>query len=108
MDVGYRKCMVLRSYIKLEYHYDQFYPCKIRHITKLARWLNKLIEPIRKKLSIHGVRDSFETVELIDSVLISNKLMVSYDITSLFTNVPLEETVDIICTHHDDLGISQI
>ena len=47
---------------------------------------------------------------LIKNANLSKKILVSYDITSLFTNIPLQETIDIainlIFNHNRNLHIT--
>ena len=40
-------------------------------------------------------KDTFTFVKEIQKVRCENSFMVSFDVTSLFTNIPLNETVDI-------------
>jgi len=63
---------------------------------KLAKWLDSLIKPLLNDNKFI-LKDSFDFVNRISKIDISNSLMVSFDIESLFTNVPLSETIDIIC-----------
>ncbi|CAH8613673.1 unnamed protein product [Dicrocoelium dendriticum] len=64
---------------------------------KVARWLAKLLEPLRKLLSTHCLKDSFEWVNILERTTLDAELMYSIDVESLFTNVPLLETVDDVC-----------
>ena len=63
---------------------------------KLAQWLASCLVPISQHLCSFSVQDSFEFVEQIRQVNLKDQFMCSFDVTSLFTNVPLEETIDII------------
>ena len=60
---------------------------------KLAKYLVQLVKPLT--VNEHTLNDSFEFASIIDK---QNHLhyMASLDVDSLFTNVPLEETIDII------------
>ena len=75
----------------------------------IAKWLNSILDPIRKSLSIYSVKDTFEFIECIKNINVKGKSMLSLDVTSLFTNVPLNETILFLCNHidnnHIDLGI---
>ena len=62
----------------------------------LAQWLVGLLEPVRAKLCPFSLKDTFEFVDLIESLDTSNKVMTSFDVESLFTNVPLDEVLNII------------
>ena len=66
---------------------------------KLAQWLANILKPIEDILARHALKDVFEFSELVSHFNCSNTYMVSYDVNSLFTNVPLEETIDIICQY---------
>ena len=62
---------------------------------KLARFLNNLLEPVTKRFSTYALKDSFAFAEKIRGTPAGNTYMVSFDVRSLFTNVPLEETINI-------------
>ena len=61
---------------------------------KLAKHLGKMLSPhINQKFSCS---DTFSFIDKIQNVNIDrNKFLVSYDIQSLFTNIPLNETIDL-------------
>ena len=63
---------------------------------KLAQWLTQLLQSIRSKMAVHTLKDSFQFVELYLKWMSKNKVMASLDVESLFTNVPLNEVIDII------------
>ena len=62
-----------------------------------AKWLAQLLKPILQQLTIYTLKDSFHLAERLKDVSLIGKLMLSLDVNSLFTNVPLLETVDYIC-----------
>ncbi|CAH8501621.1 hypothetical protein MS3_00006096 [Schistosoma haematobium] len=62
-----------------------------------AKWLVKLLEPLQQELVKHSVKDVFEFVDTLKNMNINGKTMLSLDITPLFTNIPLTETIDYIC-----------
>ena len=64
-----------------------------------ARWLATILEPIRRELVHHSLNDSFDFVKAVDGLHINQSKMFSLDVSSLFTNVPLRETIDFICDH---------
>nr|CAH8870330.1 unnamed protein product [Trichobilharzia regenti] len=63
----------------------------------IAKWLVDILLPIRNNLCKHSVSDSFEFVDSISGANVSGKKMISMDVTSLSTNVPLTETICFIC-----------
>ena len=64
---------------------------------KLAKFFIPLLTPLTTSSLI--ITDSFSFVqELLNSDIdSSNVVMASFDVTSLFTNIPVNETIDIIC-----------
>ena len=61
-----------------------------------SKWLCKLLQPVRKKYSKWCIKDSFQFIDLLKKKKIgSNGFMCSLDVVSLFTKVPLEETIKI-------------
>ncbi|XP_065656739.1 uncharacterized protein LOC136082089 [Hydra vulgaris] len=59
---------------------------------KLAKYLSDLLSPYIPKF--FPTCESFSFVEELKQVDITNKYIVSYDVESLFTNIPLDETID--------------
>ena len=65
---------------------------------KLAKWLVRLLEPVIKFYTEYCVEDSFTFVDSIRQSHIKNMdstCMVSFDVKSLFTNIPLKEAIRI-------------
>ena len=62
----------------------------------LAKWLNNMLKPL--SLNQHTVTDIFDFVNELprDLNITPGDLLVSYDVSSLFTNVPLDETIKIL------------
>ena len=59
-----------------------------------AKYFVKVIEPLTTNK--YTIKNSFEFVKEIKDIDISNKVMASFDVESLFTNIPLDETIEII------------
>ena len=70
----------------------------------LAKWLTEILEPIRRELAVYSLKDSFQFVELIQHLQLTEHKMFSLDVESLFTNVPLKETVNYLCDYIDRTG----
>ena len=62
----------------------------------LAKWLTKVLEPIRSKMAFHSLKYTFQFVQYIAHKNINDQIMASFDIESLFTNVPLHDVNFII------------
>ena len=61
----------------------------------LAKWLDSKLKPL--SWNEHTVTDVFEfTNEIREMEIPLGEILVSYDVCSLFTNVPLDETNDIL------------
>ena len=64
---------------------------------ELAKWLSELLQPALCEVSDFTIKDSFTFAESMRDCTVdcNNVTMCSFDITSLFTNVPLNEAIDI-------------
>ena len=75
----------------------------------LARFLCDLLSSVVP--DDHSCKDTLSFVSQIKNANLSGKFLVSYDITSLFTNIPLQETIDIainlIFNHNPNLNITK-
>ena len=75
----------------------------------LARFLRDLLSPLVP--NDYSCKDTFSFVSQIKNANLSKKFLVSYDVTSLFTNIPLQETIDIainlIFNHNPNLNITR-
>ena len=62
-------------------------------------------------LNDYSCKDTFSFVSHIKNANLYKKFLVSYDVTSLFTNIPLQETIDIainlIFNHNYNLNITR-
>ena len=59
----------------------------------LDRFLSDLLSPF--VLNDYSSKDTFSFVPQIKNANLSKTFLVSYDVTNLFTNIPLHETIDI-------------
>ena len=75
----------------------------------LARFLCDLLSPLVP--NGYSCKDTFSFVSQIKNANLSKKFLVSYDVTSLFTNILLQETIDIainlIFNHDPNLNITR-
>ena len=61
----------------------------------LAKWLDEKLKPL--SVNRFMISDTFAFAEEIQNLEVDeNDILVSYDVTSLFTKVPLQETIEII------------
>ena len=63
----------------------------------LAKWLVEVLKPVLEFYSGCCVKDSFTFSSIIRRLPVCNEsqFLVSFDIISLFTNIPLDETISI-------------
>ena len=60
---------------------------------KLAKFLTSMLDPV---IPIdHWTKDSFSFCKVIKKVSSTNKFLIYYDICTLFTSIPLNETIDL-------------
>ena len=61
----------------------------------LAKWLDDKLKPL--VTNKYMISDTFEFVNEVHELVINNgDILVSYDVSSLFTNVPLEENIQLL------------
>ena len=62
---------------------------------KLAKWLDEKLKPL--SVNEHTVIDIFGFVDDLQNIQVDeHSILVSYDVSSLFTNVPVDETIEIL------------
>ena len=75
----------------------------------LARFLCHLLSPLVS--NDYSCNDTFSFVSQIKNANLPKKFLVSYDVASLLTNIPLQETTDIainlIFNHNPNLNITK-
>ena len=75
----------------------------------LAKFLTDMLDPAIP--TEYCAKDSFSFYKEVQEVSSSNKFMISYDVCSLFTSIPLKETIDIavnlIFDKYPDLKITR-
>ena len=75
----------------------------------LARFLCDLLSPLVP--NDYSCKGTFSFVSQIKNASLSKTFLVSHDVTSLFTNIPLQETIDVainfILNHNPNLNITK-
>ena len=75
---------------------------------QLARLLSDFLTPLLP--TEHCAKDTFDFIEDLKQVRNSNKFMISFDVESLFTNIPLNETIELVVNllmENHDFGIKK-
>ena len=64
---------------------------------EMARWLAEILQPVLNRFSTLLVKDSFEFCKVLRDFgpVQEDSFMCSFDVKSLFTNVPIDETIEI-------------
>ena len=80
-------------------HTRSAWRCALRHQQTynyaLAKWLDIKLKPL--SWNRYAVTDIFEFANEIHNLEIANSdILVSYDLSSLFTNIPLDETIEFL------------
>ena len=71
----------------------------------LASWLAKQLSPALGKISQSHLKDTCDFVEKIKGINLHNKRLVSFDVESLYTRVPIEDCIDILGRKIGDLDL---
>ena len=86
-----------------------FRPIASTYNYQLANFLGKLFDDVIP--NDHSAKDIFSFVEELKTVSVTNKCMVSDDVTSLLTNIPSDEsihlTIDLLFETKPELKISR-
>ena len=94
-EVNLLDFMAQRKFINLMCQCDLCFRCQDQHITKIAKqvtdWLS-VVDECKIQSSTQSISESLKSVELEE-----DEVIVSFDVTSLYTNVPVHEAIDI-CT----------
>ena len=62
---------------------------------KLAKWLEEKLKPL--SINEYTITDAFDFADEVRNLSVNeDDILVSYDVTALFTNVPLDETINIL------------
>ena len=73
---------------------------------KCASWLNEIFNPLRQHPT--NIKDTFEFVKPIqESSSKQNLIMLSFDVKSLFTNIPVDFVIDLILNKIYDSKLSK-
>ena len=64
---------------------------------KVASWLSSVLQSVLEHFSCFCIKDSFSFSKIIRNFSLTDMFMCSFDVCSLYTNVPLEETIEICC-----------
>jgi len=93
---NYRECMSYLKQIKKTPHLGRFYLCGFSQ-HELAKWLAEILVPVLKLYSSHCIKDSFMFANFFQNCNLepAKSFLCSFDISSLITNVPLDETMEI-------------
>ena len=65
------------------------------------------MELIRRRLSKHSLKDTFEFIDHIKEINLTDRHLFSMDVISLYTNVPIREVVNLICDIQENLPIPE-
>ena len=73
-----------------------------------AKWLKELLQPVVEKYGEHSIVDTYSFVDNIRSK--EAGFLCSFDVVSLFTNVPIDETINICASalYHSDISPPQL
>ena len=73
---------------------------------KLASWLSKLLSPALNRISGCHLNNTSEFIEKIRKLGIDNNVIVSFDVESLYTNIPVTETINLIENRLPELNLN--
>ena len=75
-------------------------------VHSLSRWLVRVLKPVADFYGQFVIKDTFQFVDLAKEFDLSSITMFSFDVKSLFTNVPVTQTIDIIISTISEFQLS--
>ena len=70
---------------------------------KIARAIAKILTPLLGTISPTHIKNSGDLIQKLQDIDMTDKLMASLDVTSLYTNIPVEKCIDKLETHLDNI-----
>ena len=68
---------------------------------KLSAFIDKLLQPITQKQQSYP-KDTTDFINFLENIKVpKNAILVSMDVTSLYTNIPQEEGIETVCRAYD-------
>ena len=68
---------------------------------QISKHLAEILGPLTRR-STHHVKNSSQFVQTLDSIILQpEEILVSFDVISLFTDVPIVESLDLLSKHFD-------
>ena len=68
---------------------------------RLSSFVDRLLQPIAQKQKSY-LKDSTDFINFIETTIVpDNAILVSMDVTSLYTNIPQEEGIETVCKAYD-------
>ena len=104
-----QECMDCQKFINWVFLYVLFFICAIMPSILWLKWLVEVLNPVLEFYSACCMKDSFTFSSIICRLPVCNEsqYLVSFDVVSLFTNIPLDETISI-CIDFLYQGLSTI
>lgn len=93
MDPNLRDCMDYQKIHKVNTPLRPICLSICSYNYKLASELSKLLSPFTR--NTYSIRNTFEFIKEIHDLPTDWTYLASFDVSSLFTNIPLKETIDI-------------
>nr|CAH8859853.1 unnamed protein product [Trichobilharzia regenti] len=66
---------------------------------QIAKWLADILEPVKRHMTRYSLKDTFDFIDSVKDVNVYEGQMISLDVASLFTSIPLTETICFICNY---------
>ena len=72
---------------------------------KLASWLSKLLSPCINKISNCNVNNTTEFISKVKDINLEGRRLVSFDVDSLFTNIPVKQCIEFLIRDFDSFNL---
>ena len=72
---------------------------------KLSSWISKKLTPCLNRISNSHIVNTVDFINKLHNVNLNNKIMISFDVDSLFTSVPVQECIDLLSNELSRLNL---
>ena len=70
---------------------------------RISNFVDSLLQPIAKKTRVIYIKDTTHFINFIENTpLPDNAILVSLDVCSLYTNIPQEEGINVVCQYYEE------
>ena len=76
--------------------------CSSGPTERISSFVDSLLQPVETKQESY-IKDTIDFINFIENTHIpDNVVLATLEVSSLYTNIPQEEGIDVVCRYHED------